>query len=99
MSEMARFSSGIGHSLVFKREHYRTLSHRRLIESVDDILHTLICPVETEQNRSLLGALMASRMAVLISSCTETYRFSTWNFLARIIPLIEAPPQSAQDPS
>ena len=28
----------------------------RLIEIVDNSLHTLICPVETEQNRSLLAA-------------------------------------------
>jgi hypothetical protein len=64
MSEMARFSSGISRSLVFRRKQYLTLSHRRLLESVDDSLYTLICPVETEQNRSLRGARMANRMAV-----------------------------------
>jgi hypothetical protein len=84
---MARFSSGMSRSLVFRRKQYLTLSHRRLIESVDGSQHALICPVETEQNRSLLGALMASRMAV-------AYRLSTWNFLTRIIYWLR--PQSAQ---
>jgi hypothetical protein len=95
---MARFSSGISRSLVFSRKQYLTLSHRRLIESVGDSLRTLICPVETEQNRSLLGALMKSYGCPNIF-LYRGYRLSTWNFLARIIPLIEAPPQSAQDPS
>lgn len=32
------------------------------------------------------------------SVCTQWYSLWTWNFLARIIALVEALPQSAQDP-
>jgi hypothetical protein len=72
------------------------LSTDRLIEIVGDVSACDFCPVETEQNRSLRGARMANRMAVLISSSIEHIVSRHGNVLARIIRLIEALPQSPQ---
>jgi hypothetical protein len=55
MSEMARLSSGIGRPWLSGGSNTDLSVTDRLIEIVDNSLHTLICPVETEQNRSLLG--------------------------------------------
>jgi hypothetical protein len=50
---MARLSSGIGRSLFSGGSITELSVTDRLIESVDDFLHTLIDPVESVQNRSL----------------------------------------------
>jgi hypothetical protein len=55
MSEMARLSSGIGRPWLSGGSTTELSVTDCLIEIVDDSLHTLICPVETEQNRSLLS--------------------------------------------
>ena len=60
---MARLSSGIGRPWLSGGSITELSVTDCLIEIVDDSLHTLICPVETEQNRSLLGgrAIFAAR--------------------------------------
>jgi hypothetical protein len=55
MSEMARLSSGIGRPWLSGGSVTELSVPDRLIEIVDNSLHTLICPVETEQSRSLLS--------------------------------------------